>query len=204
MKRKICVFKLELSRQTAGADAKHLLESLFSGSAQAPNALPTTFTDRLSFRAVLDSFHANESVDGSKRVKFNHDNGGPPDQDSKYPPSTGQDRGQSSGSCLSSFSVGGGGTVHQNYHGSASAGGAASLSMANVLSLFAPPFYRDVANELDLLDKNEQYEVFVHLPRSTLSLICWVMTKFDLKIDAALWENKIQHVFTMSCRRKTI
>ena len=162
VKRKICVFKLELSRQTAGADAKHLLESMFSGSAQAPNALPTTFTDRLSFRAVLDSFHANESVDGSKRVKFNHDDGGPPDQDSKYLPSTGQDRGQSSGSGLSSSSMGGGGTVHQNYHGSASAGGAASLSMANVLSLFAPPFYRDVANELDLLDmvdKNEQYEI---------------------------------------------
>ena len=34
--------------------------------------------------------------------------------------------------------------------------------MANVLSLFAPPFYRDVANELDLLDmvdKNEQHEI---------------------------------------------
>ena len=34
--------------------------------------------------------------------------------------------------------------------------------MATALSLFAPPAYRDVANELDLLDmvdENEQYEI---------------------------------------------
>ena len=36
------------------------------------------------------------------------------------------------------------------------------MSMASALSLLAPPSYRDVGNELDLLDmvdKNEQYEI---------------------------------------------
>ena len=121
VKQKICVYKLELSGQTAGADAKRLLESLFSGSAPAPSALPTTFAHRLSFRAVLKSL-ANESVNGRKRVKFNHDDGVLPDQDSKNLPSTGQDKDQSSGSGLISSSAGGGGTLHQNNQGSATLG----------------------------------------------------------------------------------
>lgn len=36
------------------------------------------------------------------------------------------------------------------------------MNMASTLSLFAPPAYRDVANELDLLDfvdVDEQYEI---------------------------------------------
>lgn len=46
--------------------------------------------------------------------------------------------------------------------GSTKCDGASSMSMANALSLFAPPSYRDVANELDLLDfvdENEKYEI---------------------------------------------
>jgi hypothetical protein len=111
-------------------------------------SLPTTFANRISFQAILDSLEKCKRA----RREFGDDSS-PPEQDSKPSPSGGADQRPPSGS-----SSRGGDTGHKNYQ---DAGGAA-VNMASTLSLFAPPSERDVANELDLLDmmeESEQYEI---------------------------------------------
>ena len=95
------------------------------------------------------------------RREFDGDDNSSSDQDTKPSSSGGADPYAKTETKDDTFSRNDG-TSHQNNQGTAGGGGGAPMNMARMLSLFAPPSQRDVANELDLLDmvdQNEQYEI---------------------------------------------
>jgi hypothetical protein len=166
---------LDGSGEEAPAHAKYLLDSLYDNSVGG-DTLPSTFANRQPFQAVLDRIVRYKKV----RREFDRADSDSLDPDSKPSPSAGggadQQHPTSGTDASSAASRGGGeGTAHENNQGTAAAaaaaagvgggggeGGTAPMSPASALSLFAPPAYRDVANELDLLDmvdESEQYEI---------------------------------------------
>jgi hypothetical protein len=171
LNQQMTLYKLCLDGGQAAADAKFLLDSLYDKNSVAEDTLPSTFANRLPFQAVLDSIVKNKRV----RREFDRaDSSDSPDPDSKpspfgggaagqHPPTFGTDHASGAASSRGS----GSGRAPENNQGAAASGGgggdAPMMSMASVLSLFARPTDRDVANELDLLDMvddvNEQYEI---------------------------------------------
>lgn len=150
------LYRIRLEDANAAAEAKYILRSLFvqvSGS-----TLPATFANRISFHTVLDSMNKkNGARQESHSDRFSKDQG---------------DSGSSGGANDSTPATGskshtssqGGSPIERKNHctNSGIASGKAPASMAEQLSLFAPPAQRDVANELDLLDmvdEAEQYEI---------------------------------------------
>ncbi len=139
--------KLVLDGEGAPSDAKYLLDSLYDIS--FGDTLPTTFAKRQPLRAVLDALKRKRA-----RIELN------PDQDSKPSPSSGAE--QHPGSNAGSLPERNDSSGQQRNLNGTGGDGSAPMSMANALSLFAPPADRDVANELDLLDMvdaDEQYEI---------------------------------------------
>lgn len=154
----VALYKLYLDGDEAAAEAKYLLDSLFDDS--YGDKVPNTFFNRISFQAVLDSVVQTKK----KRVRMELDvaGSGLPDHDSNSPSFRADQHSTptSSGTDADAASRGGG-TTHRDSQ-DADGGGGGQVSMASTLSLFAPQYDRDVANELDLIDmvdKSQQYEI---------------------------------------------
>lgn len=154
---KMALHRLPLNEGSKSvAEAKYLLESLYDDSAPRDN-LPTTFADRQSYEAFQQSLVQNKR----QRRGFDRDDGHSPDQDTKLSSSDGADRHSNPGTG-GGFSSTSRGRGNQTDQGTSGGSGEVPMNMASTLSLFAPPAYRDVANELDLLDfvdVDEQYEI---------------------------------------------
>ena len=145
--------KLVLDGKQAATDAKHLLDSLYDNS--FGDTLPTTFAKRQPLRAVLDALKRKRA-----RIELDDGDGPSPDQDSKPSSSSGAE--QHPGSNAGPLSERNDSSGQQTLPRGTGGDGSGPISMANALSLFAPPAERDVANELDLLDMvdaDEQYEI---------------------------------------------
>jgi hypothetical protein len=138
------LFKLVLEGDEAAADAKYLLDSLH-GNPVKTDTLPTTFEKRQPLQAVLDCLLKRKRA----KIELVGDNGHSPNQDPKPSSSRGSEHHLGSSAHVSST---GNLTSGQQSNQSGAGSGSSSISMANALSLFAPPGDRDVANELDLLD----------------------------------------------------
>jgi hypothetical protein len=151
---KVNLLKLRLSGESAASEAKYLLDSLFHCDKLPCETLPESFSNRVSFDAIVSSFNKAKRA----RQEFEReDNERSPDRDFKKPPGSDRedstDRGTRDDGNNSSRA---GGPSHEGD------GGSGSMNMAQMLSLFAPPGDRDIANELDLLDMvdvDEQYEI---------------------------------------------
>eukprot|EP00547_Thalassionema_nitzschioides_P014339 CAMPEP_0194237956 /NCGR_PEP_ID=MMETSP0158-20130606/4816_1 /TAXON_ID=33649 /ORGANISM="Thalassionema nitzschioides, Strain L26-B" /LENGTH=447 /DNA_ID=CAMNT_0038972097 /DNA_START=84 /DNA_END=1427 /DNA_ORIENTATION=- len=153
--KKMVLYRLPLDGEQSKAEAKYILDSMYDSSLR--DKLPTTFANRQSFGAVWNCVVQNKR----QRRDFDRDDGDSPDQDTKPSPSDAADRHSNPGTGGESSSTSRG-TGHQTDQFDSGGGGADAMSKASALSLFAPPAYRDVANELDLLDfvdVNEQYEI---------------------------------------------
>lgn len=148
--------KLVLDGEGAASDAKYLLDSLYDISFGV--TLPITFAKRQPLRAVLDTVKRKRA-----RIELDDGNGPNPDQQSIHSSTSGAE--QHPGSNDASGPKENDSSGHQrDLRGVVEAvdDGSAPMSMANTLSLFAPPVDRHVANELDLLDMvdtDEQYEI---------------------------------------------
>jgi len=145
--------KLVLDGEGAASDAKYLLDSLYDIS--CGDTLPTTFAKRQPLRAVLGALKRKRA-----RIELDDGNGPNLDQDSKSSSSSGAE--QHPGSNAGALPARNDGSGQQRNLRGTGGDGSAPMSMANALSLFAPPADRDVANELDLLemvDADEQYEI---------------------------------------------
>ena len=145
--------KLVLDGEGAASDAKYLLDSLYDTSYR--DTLPTTFAKRQPLRAVLGALKRKRA-----RTELDDGNGPNPDQDSKPSSSSGAE--QHPGSNAGSLPERNDSSGQQRNLRCTGGDESAPMSMANALSLFAPPADRDVANELDLLDMvdaDEQYEI---------------------------------------------
>ena len=153
---KMALYRLPLNGAKSVVEAKYLLDSLYDDSSPR-DKLPTTFADRQSYEAFAQIVVQNKR----QRRGFGRDDGNSPDQDTKPSSSDGADRHSNPGTG-GGFSSTSRGRGNQTDQGTSGGGGEVPMNMASTLSLFAPPAYRDVANELDLLDfvdVDEQYEI---------------------------------------------
>ena len=161
---KMTLFKLKLSGEKAATEAKYILDSVYDDDdvLQEKN-LPITFSRRLSFQEVfVDWVKKNTSKHGREEEEEENIEDDDDDDHSTVRPKRSRNRmGNAKNSEPSSSngrgsSSGSGGTSNSGNQYNA------SMSMASMLSQFAPPSSRDVANELDLLDmvdEDEQYEI---------------------------------------------
>ena len=152
---KVTLHKLWLKDEKAATEAKYILDRLYDADADE-TFLPTTLSNRLSFNDAIgekdsklahEHFASNEDDPSNNNGSSSSTNKNSNDRRSKKSSS------DSSGEGSSSWGSGDeGGVTDSN----------SFTNMANALSLFAPPSFRDVANELDLLDmvdENEKYEI---------------------------------------------
>jgi hypothetical protein len=150
----VALYKMLLDSNNAACEAKYIMDSFFNET--SGDTLPTTFVNRLSLQAVIKCVDKNTK----KRPRSEFDDDSSLDQDSKHSPSGDLDQDPTNEADATSSRSGD--TSHQNNQGDSGGSVNASMSMARMLSLFAPPCERDVANELDLLDmvdESEQYEI---------------------------------------------
>ncbi|CAJ1953891.1 unnamed protein product [Cylindrotheca closterium] len=149
----LVLYKLCLGGKKAAANAKYLLDSLFDTTVD--NNLPNTFAKRQPFRAIHDFLTRRKK----RRREFDGDYSNSEDRNSKPPP-RGADRSPVNDPSADPSATSG--RPSENNEGGNCSGRERSMSMADSLSLFAPPASRDVGNELDLLDmvdESEQYEI---------------------------------------------
>ncbi len=157
----VALYKLKISGKKATGVAKYMLDSLYNGTSS--ENLPTSFVDRLSFEAVINTF-VNVAT---KRARRDFGGGGGcggaggadsnlPDQADAKP--KGGDKQHPTFSPSGNSSIDGNASQTNHRAGDSNC----TMDMATALSLFAPSSNRDVANELELLDmvdKAEQYEI---------------------------------------------
>ena len=149
----VALYKLILPVLGAAHLAKYLMESLNKESRRG--TLPTTFVDRLSFKAVMGRIAEDHDRNRPRRDA----GGGSGGSNSQT-----QDRKLAGGGERQPPPSGPGGSssgLEFQDHGAAGHGNQ-TMDMARGLRLFAPHSNSDVANELDLLDmvdEAEQYEI---------------------------------------------
>ena len=149
----VALYKFCLEGNEAATMAKHILDSLYD--APEGTSLPTTLSNRISFK------DATEKKDSKLAPVTENDNDQNGDDDKDH--SGGSSQNSKRSSQYTSDSNGQGSFSGRSHQGSEDSDyGSSSRGMAHALSLFAPPSFRDVANELDLLDmvdENEKYEI---------------------------------------------
>jgi len=149
----LVLYKLCLGGKKAVANAKYLLNSLFGTTVD--DNLPNTFAKRQPYQAIHDFLTRRRK----RPREFDGDYSNSQDRNSKPPP-RGADRGPVNDPSADPSATSG--RPSENNEGGSCSGREGSMSMADSLSLFAPPASRDVGNELDLLDmvdESEQYEI---------------------------------------------
>ena len=136
--------------------AKYILESLNVKSRR--ETLPTTFVDRLSWKAVLDKI-----TEDHDRKRPPRDAGGGNSDGNGGSNSQTQDRKPAGWECQPPPSGPGGSSSGMEFQDTGAAGDSnQTMDMARGLRLFAPHSDSDVANKLDLLDmvdEAEQHEI---------------------------------------------
>ena len=148
----VALYKLKLPGAEAARLAQYLMESLNNESRR--ETLPTTFVDRLSFKAVIGRITEDQDRKRPRR-DAGGGSGGSNSQTQDRKPAGWERQPPPSGPGGSSS-----GMQFQD-HGTAGDGNQ-TMDMARGLRLFAPHSNSDVANELDLLDmvdEAEQYEI---------------------------------------------